>query len=131
MTVPANVVEFPAQPGITENDATYSAHDACTAADITYRNLDYWLRCAYIDLDQPDDGVRSLLTGSGNPRRFTAAEVRRLTLLRRLVKAGVRLQVAADLVRRIEANEIPVVLDDGVFLLITESEQPSDEPLDG
>lgn len=71
-------------------------------AQITYRNLDYWTRCNFIDLDP--EHVGSPTPGSGQPRRFTAREASRFKLLAAFVRAGLRVSVAADIVRKMERN---------------------------
>jgi DNA-binding transcriptional MerR regulator len=76
-----------------------SAAHVCALAGITYRNLDYWLRRGFIDLDpeHPDPTGR----GSGYPRRFTPQEADRFVLLARLVRAGFRVETAADVARKV------------------------------
>jgi hypothetical protein len=85
---------------------------------ISYRNLDYWLRAKHVDLDEDHEKLRT--PGSGYPRRFTLAEAQRFTVFGRLVRAGLRVEVAATTVRELEANQFePVLLGDGVWVQVT------------
>lgn len=94
-----------------------SAAQVCGMAQITYRNLDYWLRCDFIDLDP--EHVGSTTPGSGVPRRFTQREAQRFTLLGALVRGGLAVNAAAKIVRALEANGFrPVPLTDGVWMTV-------------
>jgi hypothetical protein len=112
MTVVADVPEQRAE------DILFAAADVCRMACISYRNLDYWLRAKHVDLDEDHERLRT--PGSGFPRRFTFAEAQRFALLGRLVRAGLRVEVAAATVRKLEANKFePVLLGDGVLVQVT------------
>lgn len=102
----------------TETPAGLSAVEVCAMAEITYRNLDYWVRRGYIDLDPDHVGLPT--PGSGVPRRFTPREAKRFTVLALLVRAGLRVDVAADTLRRLEASSFarPVDLADAVQISI-------------
>lgn len=95
----------------------YTPPEICAVAEITYRNLDYWLRAGHIDLDPDHEHYRT--PGSGVPRKFTLLEAQRFRMLARLVKAGLNLHIAAAVVRRLEANGFEsVALADGVWLRV-------------
>jgi predicted site-specific integrase-resolvase len=51
---------------------TYSSIEVCRIVGITYRMLDYWVRTGTV---RPTTKAQP---GSGNPRRWTEDEVRRL-----------------------------------------------------
>lgn len=88
-----------------------SAAEVCALAGISYRSLDYWVRCSYVDLDPEHVPDR----GSGYPRRFTEAEASRFAVLARLVRAGLKVDRAAAIGRQLEASEFaPVALGEGV-----------------
>lgn len=60
---------------------TVAGHDELRVrAGISYRQLDYWIRCGYVP------GVDT--AGQGHPREFTAWGERRVVLLGRLTRAG-------------------------------------------
>lgn len=61
-------------------------------AGISYRQLDYWVRCGWLHPRQ--------LGGSGNPRDFSVDEERVLLRMARLVNAGMKPEEAAGLARR-------------------------------
>lgn len=101
-----------------EDTDTLSAPEVCRLAQISYRNLDYWLRAKHVDLDEDHEKLRT--PGSGFPRRFTLAEAQRFALLGRLVRAGLRVEVAATTVRKFEATPGDhVLLTDGVWVQVT------------
>lgn len=111
MTVVADVPEQRAE------DVLFTAADVCGVAGISYRNLDYWLRSKHVDLEEDHERLRT--PGSGYPRRFTLIEMQRFTVLGRLVRAGLRVEVAAATVRKLEASKFePVLLGDGVLVQV-------------
>lgn len=63
---------------------------AADLADVSYRQLDYWIRKGYI---------RGSLPGSGHQRNLNGHEVDVLMHLAALVKAGIRVDVAAQVAR--------------------------------
>jgi hypothetical protein len=64
--------------------------EVANCADISFRMLDWWVRTGRIP------GVKHLVTpGSGYPRQWTVQEAMYVATLARIVKAGVRLDVAA------------------------------------
>jgi hypothetical protein len=121
MTSPANVLAFPTQvvePEV-EGEPTFSAPEVCARAGITYRNLDYWVRCGYVDLDDTDETHRR--PGSGYQRRFTAGDINRFATLGRLVRAGLTLHAAVDITRQVEKETgAPVLLGNGILLMVAD-----------
>jgi DNA-binding transcriptional MerR regulator len=71
-----------------------NSESVCVRAGITYRNLDYWCRAGYLPTSE-----RHSHLGSGYPRDFTEAEAEHVAALARLVKAGIRLDVASKALR--------------------------------
>lgn len=63
----------------------FSARQACQAADITYRQIDYWARTGFI--------MPSILAadGSGSQRRYSFGDLVELRIVRKLLDAGVDL----------------------------------------
>jgi DNA-binding transcriptional MerR regulator len=67
-------------------DVGYRGPTACSAAGITYRQLDYWARTGLVE-----PSVRSA-TGSGTQRLYSFRDVLLLKVIKRLLEAGVSLQ---------------------------------------
>lgn len=74
--------------------AHITAADAARKARVSYRQLDYWTTHGLIR-------VKEANPGTGNRRRYTEREVRVLTLMARLVKAGVEPRAASKIARQI------------------------------
>ena len=68
------------------DDVGYRGPTACSAAGITYRQLDYWART---ELVQPS--VRSA-QGSGSQRLYSFRDILVLKVVKRLLDTGVSLQ---------------------------------------
>lgn len=66
-------------------DAGFRGPTACGAADITYRQLDYWARTGLVE-----PTVRSA-TGSGTQRLYSFKDILLLKIIKRLLDAGVSL----------------------------------------
>jgi hypothetical protein len=97
-------------------DHLFTPPEVCMFAQITYRQLDYWIRIQCVEFDHPDK-VRG--GGSGTQRRFTVDDVRRIRVLARLVRAGFHLDVACAVARELFDNGFkPVALGDGVWLQV-------------
>lgn len=64
----------------------YAAKVACSAAGITYRQLDYWARTSLVE-----PTVR-VAVGSGNQRLYSFHDMLVLKVVKRLLDAGVSLQ---------------------------------------
>lgn len=71
---------------------TTTTHDAADRVDISYRQLDHWIRCGYLHAEA---------RGSGNPRTLTAHEFKVLTYMALLVHAGVHPHPADTHARRL------------------------------
>jgi DNA-binding transcriptional MerR regulator len=67
-------------------DVGYRGPTACSAAGITYRQLDYWARTGLVE-----PSVRSA-GGSGTQRLYSFRDVLLLKVIKRLLDAGVSLQ---------------------------------------
>ena len=67
-------------------DAGFRGPTACSAAGITYRQLDYWARTGLVEAT-----VRSA-TGSGTQRLYSFKDILLLKIIKRLLDAGVSLQ---------------------------------------
>ena len=67
-------------------DAGFRGPTACSAAGITYRQLDYWARTKLVE-----PTVRSA-TGSGTQRLYSFKDILLLKIIKRLLDAGVSLQ---------------------------------------
>ncbi len=68
------------------SDAGYRGPTACSAAGITYRQLDYWARTGLVD-----PTVRGA-TGSGTQRLYSFRDILLLKVVKRLLDAGISLQ---------------------------------------
>ena len=75
--------EVGAGPG---QDVGYRGTTACSAAGITYRQLDYWARTGLVE-----PTVRSA-TGSGSQRLYSFRDILVLRVVKKLLDAGVSLQ---------------------------------------
>jgi DNA-binding transcriptional MerR regulator len=124
--------EFPEQgtlfadPSATDAVIGYRGPTACSAAGITYRQLDYWART---DLVVPT--IRSA-TGSGSQRLYSFKDILVLKVVKRLLDAGVSLQnirVAVDALRLRGVDDLAQVtlLSDGTSVYeCTSSEEVVD-----
>lgn len=68
-------------PGHWLSGGWVSSNEACRAAGLTYRQLDYWARIGIIEPDVPAEGC-------GTVRRFRPAQVPILRVLGQLAVAG-------------------------------------------
>ena len=104
----------------------YRGPTACSAAGITYRQLDYWART---ELVMPT--VRTA-TGSGSQRLYSFKDILVLKVVKRLLDAGVSLQnirVAVDALRLRGVDDLAEVtlLSDGATVYeCTSSEEVVD-----
>src|ERR1700710_844973 len=86
--------DLPPLPG---DDVGYRGPTACSAAGITYRQLDYWARTGLVE-----PGVRAA-AGSGSQRLYSFRDILVLKVVKRLLDTGVSLQnirLAVDALRR-------------------------------
>ena len=83
-------VTSPVTPGTPATPATpeigYRGATACSAAGISYRQLDYWARTGLVE-----PSVRSA-TGSGTSRLYGFRDILVLKIVKRLLDAGISLQ---------------------------------------
>jgi DNA-binding transcriptional MerR regulator len=68
------------------SDVGYRGPTACSAAGITYRQLDYWARTGLVE-----PSVRGA-TGSGTQRLYSFRDILLLKVIKRLLDAGISLQ---------------------------------------
>jgi DNA-binding transcriptional MerR regulator len=117
-----------AEPAGTDDGAVigYRGPTACSAAGITYRQLDYWART---DLVVPT--IRSA-SGSGSQRLYSFKDILVLKVVKRLLDAGVSLQnirIAVDALRSRGVDDLAQVtlLSDGTSVYeCTSSEEVVD-----
>ena len=86
---------------------------ACSAAGITYRQLDYWART---DLVRPE--VRAA-TGSGTQRLYSFRDILILKVIKRLIDAGISLQQIRAAIEHLRARGVEdltevTLMSDGV-----------------
>lgn len=86
MPVGAQGVLFDAGGTELSEETGYRGPAACTAAGITYRQLDYWARTGLVE-----PSVRSA-TGSGSQRLYGFRDILVLKVVKRLLDTGVSLQ---------------------------------------
>jgi DNA-binding transcriptional MerR regulator len=77
---------FDTEPPTVPDDVGYRGTSACTAAGITYRQLDYWARTALVE-----PSVRAA-QGSGTQRLYSFRDILVLKVVKRLLDTGISLQ---------------------------------------
>ena len=80
------------------SDVGYRGPTACSAAGITYRQLDYWARTGLVD-----PTVRGA-TGSGTQRLYSFRDILLLKVIKRLLDAGISLQQIRTAVQHLRAR---------------------------
>jgi DNA-binding transcriptional MerR regulator len=80
------------------DDAGYRGPTACSAAGITYRQLDYWARTGLVE-----PTVRGA-TGSGTQRLYSFRDILLLKVIKRLLDAGISLQQIRTAVQHLRAR---------------------------
>jgi DNA-binding transcriptional MerR regulator len=80
------------------HDAGYRGPTACSAAGITYRQLDYWARTGLVE-----PSVRGA-TGSGTQRLYSFRDILLLKVIKRLLEAGISLQQIRSAVHHLRAR---------------------------
>lgn len=85
---PSTIVATPpaAQPAPAPEQSGFRGPVACSAAGITYRQLDYWARTGLVE-----PSVR-MATGSGTQRLYGFRDILMLKVVKRLLDTGVSLQ---------------------------------------
>ncbi len=76
----------PDSPGLDSAEIGYRGPTACSAAGITYRQLDYWARTALVE-----PSVRAA-HGSGSQRLYSFRDILVLKVVKRLLDTGISLQ---------------------------------------
>jgi DNA-binding transcriptional MerR regulator len=74
------------RPGSAPEDVGYRGPTACSAAGITYRQLDYWARTGLVE-----PSVREA-SGSGTQRLYSFRDILVLKIVKKLLDAGISLQ---------------------------------------
>ena len=74
------------RPGASPLDIGYRGPTACSAAGITYRQLDYWARTGLVE-----PSVREA-SGSGTQRLYSFRDILVLKIVKKLLDAGISLQ---------------------------------------
>src|SRR5450756_1007612 len=98
---------------IRDRDQGFRGPVACSAAGITYRQLDYWARTSLVVPEVRD------ATGSGTQRLYSFRDLLLLKVIKRLIDAGISLQqirIAVDHLRARGVEDLTEVtlLSDGV-----------------
>ena len=75
-----------AEPGAPSDEIGYRGPTACSAAGITYRQLDYWARTGLVE-----PSVRAA-HGSGSQRLYSFRDILVLKVVKRLLDTGISLQ---------------------------------------
>ena len=116
-----------ADPAAREDDLVgYRGPTACSAASITYRQLDYWARTGLVV-----PSIRSA-SGSGSQRLYSFKDILVLKVVKRLLDAGVSLQyirIAVDALRTRGVDDLAqlTLLSDGTTVYeCTSSEEVVD-----
>jgi DNA-binding transcriptional MerR regulator len=116
-----------ADPATPEDESIgYRGPTACSAANITYRQLDYWARTGLVV-----PSIRSA-SGSGSQRLYSFKDILVLKVVKRLLDAGVSLQnirVAVDALRARGVDDLAqlTLLSDGTTVYeCTSSEEVVD-----
>jgi DNA-binding transcriptional MerR regulator len=76
----------PGQPSVGSDEIGYRGPIACSAAGITYRQLDYWARTGLVE-----PSVRAA-HGSGSQRLYSFRDILVLKVVKRLLDTGISLQ---------------------------------------
>lgn len=82
------------------SDAGFRGQVACAAAEITYRQLDYWARTGLVE-----PSVRPA-TGSGTQRLYSFRDILVLKVVKRLLDTGVSLQNIRTAVTHLRARGV-------------------------
>ncbi len=95
------------------DDQGFRGPVACSAAGITYRQLDYWARTGLVVPEVRD------ATGSGTQRLYSFRDILLLKVIKRLIDAGISLQQIRTAVEHLRARGVAdltqvTLLSDGV-----------------
>ena len=104
-------MQQPAEPSADEDAVGYRGVTACSAAGISYRQLDYWARTALVVPSVRD------ASGSGTQRLYSFRDIVVLKVVKRLLDAGVSLQ---NIRKAIDALRLRGVADLAGITLISD-----------
>ena len=90
------------------------------AAEITYRQLDHWVRRGYLE---PAWVTNHTGRGRGTGREWTTTETAVACLMGRLTRAGLAPATAATVARSAQAGETRFVIAPGVVIELTGARQ--------
>jgi DNA-binding transcriptional MerR regulator len=95
------------------HDVGFRGPIACSAAGITYRQLDYWARTGLVE-----PTVRNA-TGSGTQRLYSFRDILILKVIKRLIDAGISLQQIRAAIEHLRARGVDdltqvTLMSDGV-----------------
>jgi len=95
------------------SDVGFRGPVACSAAGITYRQLDYWARTGLVNPE-----VRAA-TGSGTSRLYSFRDILILKVIKRLINAGISLQQIRTAIEHLRARGVDdltevTLMSDGV-----------------
>jgi DNA-binding transcriptional MerR regulator len=79
-------------------DDGYSGPEVCRVVGITYRQLDYWARTNLVRPSLAD------AKGSGSRRRYSYRDLLELKAIKRLLDAGIKLEVVRDVFTYLRDN---------------------------
>lgn len=82
----------------TRSEAGYRGAIACSAAGISYRQLDYWARTALVE-----PSIRTA-SGSGTSRLYSFRDILVLKIVKRLLDTGISLQNVRSAVEHLRAR---------------------------
>ena len=85
-------------PDLDSADIGYRGPTACSAAGITYRQLDYWARTGLVEPTVRTAG------GSGTQRLYSFRDILILKIIKRLLDAGISLQQIRTAVQHLRAR---------------------------
>ena len=88
----------PADAGLSRDLAGYRGAIACSAAGISYRQLDYWARTGLVE-----PSIRTA-SGSGTSRLYSFRDILVLKIVKRLLDTGISLQNVRSAVDHLRAR---------------------------
>ena len=96
-----------------------SSDAVCAFAGVTYRMLDWWIRCGYVPEPArtqqfPREGAPEPRRTTGYLRTWTEADAAHVARLAQLVRAGIQPQIAADALRTAGPDAGSVTLPGGL-----------------
>ena len=120
--VQGTLFDDPAAPPVEGELIGYRGPTACSAAGITYRQLDYWARTGLVA-----PSIRSA-SGSGSQRLYSFKDILVLKVVKRLLDTGVSLQnirTAVDHLRERGVQDLAgiTLLSDGVTVYECQSSE--------